>query len=124
MIWGGFGFVTLFAMYGSGWHIYDYVTSTGQHWTTGIAYIFVTDFPMLFAAAILVQKVPTAKTSSNRTSAAKSAPKKTTPTKAASVKKATTRATTPNAKNASNLPSAIKVPDIMMDPFEKEMLNT
>lgn len=97
LTWGGFGLVTVIAMYGSGWHIFDYVTQTGQHWTTAISYIFITDAPMLFAAALLVQKVPTSQTSTKRTSPAKtttapkrtSTPKKTTAARAASTAKAT-----------------------------------
>lgn len=112
LIWGGFGLVTLVAMYGSGWHIFDYVTQTGQHWTTAISYVFITDAPMLFAAAILVQKVPTSTKVATPTTAPKrtSAPKKTTATKATTTTK---KPTTPKPP---------KAPDILMDPFEKDML--
>src|SRR5258706_13996581 len=43
LIYGGFGTICVIAMYGSGWHIYSFVSQTGQHWTTAISYIFITD---------------------------------------------------------------------------------
>lgn len=111
MIWGGMGSITILAMVGSGTHIIDTVTRTGQHWLIGLTYVFITDAPMLLSAAILIDKVPTAQTVANRTSAAKPA-KKTVPAKATAPKKAAPR------------PSRAKVvkPDIFSDPLEKDML--
>jgi len=120
LIWGIGGIVLLFAMYGSGWHIWDYVIKTGQHWTTGIAYIFITDVPMLLAAVILVEKVSTAQTAANRQEmpttvrAQPKAQKATSP-----AKQTTTTKRTPAPKRQV----APKVADIMSDPLEKEMLS-
>ncbi len=117
LVWGGMGSVMIFAMIGSGTHIIDTVTKTGQHTLIGFVYIFITDAPMLLAGAILVEKVPTAQlvsssaTAANRTSAAK-ATSKTTPAKAAVQKK-----TAPRASRAKATP-----PDIFSDPLEKDML--
>lgn len=120
LIWGILGLIMIFAMYGSGWHIFDYVVKTGQHWTTGIVYIFITDAPMLVAATILVQKVPsTAQTSTNRTKATASVAKATTAAKKTTAPKATQAAKRTNATKSTKTPN---VPDIMMDPFEKDML--
>jgi hypothetical protein len=120
LVWGIGGAIMVIAMYGSGWHIWDYVIATGQHWTTGIAYIFITDAPMLLAAAILIQKVPTAQnvtkavTATNTVKAPVKAQKATRPAKAANPPKRTSP-----AKPAI----AFKTPDIMADPLEKAMLN-
>jgi len=111
MIWGGMGSITILAMVGSGTHIVDTVTRTGQHWSIGVIYVFITDAPMLLSAAILIDKVPTAQTVARPASATK-AVKKAVPAKTAVPKKAAPR------------PSRAKVnkPDIFSDPLEKDML--
>jgi len=98
LVWGGFGLVTLVAMYGSGWHIFDYVVQTGQHWSTAISYVFITDAPMLFAAAVLVQKVSTSQTKASTASPAKvaTAPKRTSAPKKTTAPKATKPTIVPN----------------------------
>lgn len=116
LVWGIGGIIMTIAMYGSGWHIYDYVARTGQHWTTAISYIFITDAPMLLAAVILVDKVPTAKTATNTVKAPVKAQKATSPAKAT---KPPVKRTTP-AKVATPAKSA--KPDIFSDPLEKDML--
>lgn len=98
-VYGILGSICAIAMYGSGWHIFDYVIRTGQHWTTGIAYIFITDAPMLVAAAILVMKVPTTTTVTKQTSPAKVAVSPTAPIPAKTATPAKT--TKPAAKRAT-----------------------
>lgn len=98
VVYGGFGLISLISMYGSGYHIVETVVATGQPWQTAIAYIFMTDAPMLLAAGILVQKVPTSASVTNRTKVATPAKqttatvpaKKTTPAKTTTAKKPTT----------------------------------
>lgn len=126
LVYGGFGLITVVAMYGSGWHIVEYVHSTGQPWATAVSYVFITDAPMLLAAGVLVQKVPMTQ---NRTEPAKvvappQAPKATKAT--ATPAKRTTPAKAAKATKATVPPvPAFKapVPDIMDDKREKEMLN-
>lgn len=113
LVWGIGGIIMTIAMYGSGWHIFDYVSKTGQHWTTAISYIFITDAPMLLAAVILVDKVPTAKTTTNTVKAPVKAQKVASPAKA--TKPPAKR--TPPAKRVTPLK-----PDIFSDPVEKDML--
>ena len=85
VIYGGFGLICAFAMYGSGWHIVDFVSRNGQHWTTAVIYVFITDAPMLLAAGILIEKVTTAKITTKQTAPAK----RTTPAKATVAAKST-----------------------------------
>lgn len=128
-VYGGFGLITTFAMYGSGYHIIDTVVKAGQPWQTAIAYVFISDAPMLLAAALLVQKVPMTQTSAkpteetSQTPAAKpvkAAPVKTTPPKTTTPAKRTTPAKSTKAAKST---TPAKLPDITMDPFERDMLN-
>lgn len=104
LVYGVGGLIALCAMYGSGWHIYEFVVRTGQPWTTAISYIFITDAPMLLAAAILIEKVPTVRSVTTETNRTTTTPKTkaTTPVKQASPAKATVAAKTtkPPAKRA------------------------
>lgn len=117
LVWGGMGTVMVFAMIGSGTHIIDTVTKTGQHTLIGFVYIFITDAPMLLAGAILVEKVPTA-----QAVARVATPAKQTSTAKATVK--TNPAKTATPKKTAPRPSRAKVskPDIFSDPLEKDML--
>jgi hypothetical protein len=126
LIWGIGGIVLLFAMYGSGWHIWDYVIKTGQHWTTGIAYIFITDVPMLLAAVILVEKVSTAQQATSPAKAVKTDIAASTvkaPVKAQKAVRPAKAATPPKRTSPAKPAVAFKTPDIMSDPLEKAMLN-
>jgi hypothetical protein len=118
MIWGGMGSITILAMVGSGTHIVDTVTRTGQHWIIGVTYVFITDAPMLLSAAILIDKVPTAQLAANRTSATIPVKKAATPAKKA------TPAKTAVPKKTAQTPKVAKaaIPDIFSDPIEKDML--
>src|SRR5689334_22586606 len=119
LVWGIGGIIMVIAMYGSGWHIYDYVIRTGQHWTTAIAYIFITDAPMLLAAVILVDKVPTAQTTTNTVKAPVKAQKVASPAKAT---KPPTKRTSPAKVTtpAKTVKPAFSNP--LLDPVEKDML--
>ncbi len=119
LVWGIGGIIMVIAMYGSGWHIFDYVIRTGQHWTTGIAYIFITDAPMLMAAVILVDKVSTAQTSTSTVKAPVKAQKVAQPAKAAKppAKRTSPAKVTTPAKTAK---PAFSNP--LLDPIEKDML--
>lgn len=134
VIYGGFGAITAFAMYGSGYHIINFVMSTGQPWETAISYVFITDAPMLLAAGILIEKVTTARSATAPAKQATTAPVKTTAPnpKVTTVAKTTTapkatKATTP-AKAAKAAKATVPVfkapiPDIKDDVREEEMLS-
>jgi hypothetical protein len=98
-VYGGFGIVCLISMGASGFHIVDTVVRNGQEWYVGLMYVFITDAPMLLAAGILVQKVPTAMTAEKAPEPAVKtvAAKATSPAKAA----APAKTTKPPAKRTS-----------------------
>ncbi len=130
-VYGGFGLICLFAMYGSGWHIVDFVTKAGQHWTTAIIYVFITDAPMLLAAGILIERVSTTRTTTTKTEPVKATEpaKKATPVKAVAKPQTTPVPPKPATKRTSRAKAAATqepdkpaVPDILLDPFEKDML--
>jgi len=127
-VYGILGLIMTIAMYGSGWHIFDYVTLSGQHWTTAIAYIFITDAPMLVAAGILVAKVPTTTTAVNRTPPANVTPptipaKKTTPAKTTKpAAKRTTPAKTTKPSQKVPTPPIPTFSTPLDDSTEKELL--
>jgi hypothetical protein len=104
LVYGVGGLIAIFAMYGSGWHIVEFVVRTGQPWTTAVSYVFITDAPMLLAAAILIEKVSTARSDANAANRTTTTPKTkaTTPVKQAPPAKATVAAKTtkPPAKRA------------------------
>lgn len=102
-VYGGFGLISAFAMFGSGYHIVEFVMHTGQPMTTAISYIFMADAPMLLSAGILIAKVSTAQTATTEVKTAnRTVPaKKTTPTKATS---ATSVAKTTKPKVSSAKP--------------------
>lgn len=89
VIYGGFGTVVVFAMIGSGLHIVDTAMRAGQPFQIALMYVVITDLPMLLAAVILIEKVTTAKTTTEVTTA-KLPAKRTTPAKKTTAKKATT----------------------------------
>lgn len=103
VIYGGFGAICVIAMYASGWHIFDFVLQTGQHWTTAISYVFITDAPMLLAAGILVEKVSTARSAT--TQAVKTTPAKVA--KAAPVAKTTGTATNRTRATKTTKPTIV-----------------
>lgn len=84
-VYGGFGLISLIAMYGSGYHIVEFVMHTGQPWTTAISYVFITDAPMLLSAGILISKVSTSQKATETAKPVQAAipAKKTTPAKVA-----------------------------------------
>jgi hypothetical protein len=127
LIYGGFGLITVVAMYGSGWHIVEYVHSTGQPWATAVSYVFITDAPMLLAAGVLVQKVPMTQ---SRTEPAKvvqppQAPPQPPAKKTAPAKRTTPAKATKATKAAKPTVPSFKapIPSITDDALEKEMLN-
>ena len=95
-VYGGFGFISVIAMYGSGYHIVEFVTHTGQPWTTAISYIFMADAPMLLSAGILITKVTTSQsaTETGKTTNRTTPAKKTTPAKVANAPKPVVSSTT------------------------------
>jgi hypothetical protein len=133
VIYGGFGVITGFAMYGSGYHIVSFVMSTGQPWQTAIAYVIITDAPMLLSAGILIEKVTTSRSTTAAAEQAQPAqPVKATPAKAIATQPAKSTATpakrTPPAKAAKAAKATVPafkapIPDIREDEREKEMLN-
>jgi hypothetical protein len=108
MVWGGFGLIILFSMYGSGWHIYTYVSENGQHWTTAIIYVFIVDAPMLLAGVILIEKVPAVAQRAKPATPVKAASKTTSPPKV------TTQ--TPRKKTDKVVP---KLPDTYIPKFSE-----
>lgn len=122
-VYGGFGIICVISMGASGFHIVDTVMRNGQSWYVGLMYIFITDAPMLLAAGILVQKVPT---TINRTEPDKKIQTVVTPaipatktTPAKTTKPATKRtAPTKTTKPSQTAPKA----NILDDPLERDML--
>lgn len=123
MIYGGFGLITLFAMMGSGWHIVETVQRAGQNHYIAIIYVFITDAPMLLAAAILIEKVPTGRNTTVKVpTPTASAKPKTTP-KRTPAKKATSPAKTQISTKTDQTAKAADPHAIVTDPFEKQFLN-
>lgn len=136
VIYGGFGLIAVISMYGSGYHIVEFAMHSGQPFQTALAYVFMTDAPMLLAAGILIEKVTTSKTTtvgSKQTVTPK--PAQTVPAKAVAAKatnstvqpkapaKRQSKATPAKVAKATKAVPAFKEPDISMDTFEKDMLN-
>ena len=131
LVYGGFGLITLVAMYGSGFHIVEFVMKTGQPWLTAISYVFIADAPMLLAAAVLVAKVPMQVSQAKPATETKPTPTP-KPVKAAPAKTVAPKATNAPqkavpAKRTSRATKAQpafsnKAEEISMDEFEQNML--